>query len=108
MNVLLVNFRTKLTPVFSSSKIKGMFYLLVECSARLEKLIVNVTDQDNILDMRDLTENFTIDVIATCAFGIQTNKNNTLDCQFKTMARKLSRPGYKTTIWRMLRVALPR
>lgn len=100
--------RSKLTPTFSSNKIKRMFYLLTECSGQLERFIDNVAEQDeSIIDVRELVENFAMDVIGTCAFGIQTNAINSKDCEFKRMARKLSKPSYKTTIWRMLRPALP-
>lgn len=85
-----------------------MFYLLTECSGQLERFIDNVAEQDeSIIDVRELVENFAMDVIGTCAFGIQTNAINSKDCEFKRMARKLSKPSYKTTIWRMLRPALP-
>ncbi|XP_051160610.1 probable cytochrome P450 6a13 [Leptopilina boulardi] len=100
--------KSKLTPAFSPSKIKGMFYLLEECAGQLEKIIINVTkENESIVDTRVLAANYTIDVIGTCAFGIQTNAINSKDCEFKTMARKLSKSSLKTSIWRMLRPAMP-
>ena len=87
-----------------------MFYLLVECSTKLEILIANISRQEEpIIDVRELAANFTIDVIGTCAFGIQTNAlTDSEDSEFRKMARKLSKPSYKTTMWRMLRPALPK
>ena len=87
-----------------------MFYLLEECATQLEKQIVDVSFQgEPIIDVRELAANFTIDVIGTCAFGIKTNAlTDSENSQFKIMARKLSKSSYKTTLWRMLRPALPK
>lgn len=103
--------RSKLTPAFSSAKIKRMFYLLVECQEELRKLIVDTSRiheaTDEGVEVRELAAKFTIDVIGSCAFGIHVNALSNDDSAFRRMASRLSRPGYKATLWRMLRTALP-
>ncbi|XP_057339937.1 probable cytochrome P450 6a23 [Microplitis mediator] len=101
------NLRHKLTPVFSGGKIKKMFPLLQECGVILYKLI-NKTGGDAAVDVRELAVNFTIDVIGSCAFGIKINALTDEQSEFHCAVKKLSKPSYKSTLWRMLRTAIPR
>ncbi|XP_046599065.1 uncharacterized protein LOC107217959 [Neodiprion lecontei] len=99
--------RSKLTPTFSSGKIKRMFYLLAECSMEFERLIRRSVDRNKTLEVRALAAKFTIDVIGSCAFGIQINALADESSPFRSMAEKLSKPSYKTALWRMLRTSVP-
>lgn len=85
-----------------------MFYLLVECSEEFQKLIDRSSEAHRPIEIRELAAKFTIDVIGTCAFGIQINALTDEDSEFHRAAKKLSRPSYKATLWRMLRTAMPR
>ncbi|XP_076624229.1 putative cytochrome P450 6a13 [Colletes latitarsis] len=100
--------RSKLTPAFSSGKLKRMFYLLAECSEEFQKLIGASSKSDRPFEVRELAAKFTIDVIGTCAFGIQINALTDEESEFHRAATKLSKPSYKATLWRMLRTAMPR
>ncbi|XP_026296210.1 probable cytochrome P450 6a13 [Apis mellifera] len=100
--------RSKLTPAFSSGKLKRMFYLLAECGEEFEKLIDISSETDRPYEIRELAAKFTIDVIGTCAFGIQINALTDEESEFHRAAKKLSKPSYKATLWRMLRTAMPR
>ncbi|XP_033339723.1 cytochrome P450 6k1 isoform X3 [Megalopta genalis] len=100
--------RAKLTPAFSSGKLKRMFYLLEECSEEFQKLIDESSKTVRPIEARELAAKFTIDVIGTCAFGIQINALTDEESEFHRAAKKLSKPSYKTTLWRMLRTAVPK
>ncbi|XP_078033588.1 cytochrome P450 6a8 isoform X1 [Augochlora pura] len=100
--------RAKLTPAFSSGKLKRMFYLLEECSEEFQKLIDESSKNGRPIEIRELAAKFTIDVIGTCAFGIQINALTDEESEFHRAAKKLSKPSYKTTLWRMLRTAIPK
>ncbi|KAG7196585.1 hypothetical protein KM043_013078 [Ampulex compressa] len=99
--------RSKLTIAFSSGKLKRMFYLLVECGEEFRKHINASSVEDRPIEIRELATKFTIDVIGSCAFGIQINALSDEDSEFHKAAKKLSRPSYKATLWRMLRTAMP-
>lgn len=99
--------RSKLTPVFSPIKMRNMFYLLVECQKVLEKLMNETLINNAIVDVRELAGKFTIDVIGSCAFGIQINALTDVNSEFHKTAQKMSRPSYKSTLWRMLRSSIP-
>lgn len=100
--------RSKLTPAFSSGKLKRMFYLLAECGELFEKLIDASSETDRPYEIRELAAKFTIDVIGSCAFGIQINALTEEESEFHRAAKRLSKPSYKATLWRMLRTAVPR
>ncbi|KAL0106797.1 hypothetical protein PUN28_015384 [Cardiocondyla obscurior] len=101
--------RSKLTPAFSSGKLKQMFYLLVECCEELRRLIGEASrNGDQTVEVRELAAKFIIDVIGSCAFGIQINALTDDKSEFHRAAKKLSRPSYKATLWRMLRTAMPK
>ncbi|XP_012259524.2 cytochrome P450 6a2-like [Athalia rosae] len=99
--------RSKLTPTFSSGKIKRMFYLLAECSDEFEKMINHSLTGHEPVEVRELAAKFTIDVIGSCAFGIQINALHNEDSAFRIMATKLSKPSYRKALWRMLRTSMP-
>lgn len=99
--------RSKLTPTFSSGKIKRMFYLLGECSEEFQKIIRQSVAGNEPVEVRELAAKFTIDVIGSCAFGIQINALTNEQSAFREMARKLSKPSYTATLWRMLRTSMP-
>ncbi|XP_018359392.1 PREDICTED: probable cytochrome P450 6a14 isoform X2 [Trachymyrmex cornetzi] len=101
--------RSKLTPAFSSGKLKRMFYLLVECCEELQRLINEASNfGDQTVEVRELAAKFIIDVIGSCAFGIQINALTDEESEFHKAVKKLSKPSYKATLWRMLRTAMPR
>lgn len=62
--------RLILSPMFSTSKMKSMFYLLEQCAYNFEKF----TDDIKEFDVRDLMAEFTMDTITSCAFGVELNK----------------------------------
>lgn len=100
--------RSKLTPAFSSGKLKRMFYLLAECGEEFQKLIDASSETHRPFEIRELAAKFTIDVIGSCAFGIQINALTDEESEFHRTAKKLSKPSYTATLWRMLRTAMPK
>lgn len=98
-----------MTPAFSSGKLKRMFYLLVECGEELQRLIDTSCDaRRTVVEVRELAEKFSIDVIGSCAFGVQINALTDEESEFHRAAKRFSKPSYKATLWRMLRTAVPR
>ncbi|CAD0204566.1 unnamed protein product [Chrysodeixis includens] len=83
--------RQNLTTLFSSSKMKKMFYLLEKCNHTLEDMLARETSIDKVLETRDLGARYTMDCICSCAFGVDSmamskEPNNV----FKTVAGQLS------------------
>ncbi|XP_047511326.1 cytochrome P450 6B2-like [Pieris napi] len=63
--------RQNVTPLFSSAKMKKMFYLIEECSDNLDKVLFDLSKKPSV-EVRSLMSRFTIDCIGSCAFGVKT------------------------------------
>ncbi|KAL0127791.1 hypothetical protein PUN28_003203 [Cardiocondyla obscurior] len=95
--------RTRLSPIFTSGKLKDMFHLLLNCSDHFEKYLDQIVSKDGIVECRDLTSKFTTDVIGSCAFGLEINALKEENNQFQKMGRKIFRSTSKTVIRILLR-----
>lgn len=80
--------RTKLTPSFTSGKLKGMFQTMLECGLRLKLYVLPFAEGNGTLEMRDLMARFTTDVVASVAFGNEIDSINNPNQIFREMGRK--------------------
>ncbi|XP_053982814.1 uncharacterized protein LOC128878552 [Hylaeus volcanicus] len=91
--------RTRLSPVFTSGKIKEMFPLIVECSEHLDKYLEKLVAKGEPVECRELTAKYTTDVIGSCAFGIETNALSDQESEFRRMGKKV----FASTFWQLVR-----
>ncbi|KAI4462826.1 cytochrome p450 [Holotrichia oblita] len=84
--------RTKLTPTFTSAKIKTMFHLMITCAKMLEQQINECARSKTPMNVGDSVRRMTTDVIGSCAFGIETNsyKVGTLYRTLENIAVKMT------------------
>jgi cytochrome P450 family 6 len=61
--------RTRLTPAFTSGKLKGMFPIIQNVSDELVKLLKPMAAAEKTIDIRDLAGRYVIDCLASVAFG---------------------------------------
>ncbi|KAG5873359.1 hypothetical protein JTB14_000487 [Gonioctena quinquepunctata] len=85
------NMRVKLTPTFTSGKMKMMFPIVLEVSDHMVDAIKKCVDQKQDVEIREFLAKFTTDVIGTCAFGIECNSFNNPDAEFRKMGIKIFR-----------------
>ncbi|XP_076284688.1 cytochrome P450 6a2-like isoform X2 [Lasioglossum baleicum] len=81
--------RPKLTPMFTSGKLRDMFALMVECSKCLEGYLNSAVSIGEPVEIRELTAKYTTDVIGTCAFGINMNAINEENNEFRQMGKRI-------------------
>lgn len=79
--------RNKLSPAFTSGKLKEMFYLLLDCGNNFQRYMEKNVVKDEPIEVRDLTARFTTDVIGTCAFGLQMNAMADEESEFRKMGK---------------------
>lgn len=99
------NMRGKLSPFFSSGKLKTMYYLLDKIGDDMIKHINQRLDKDGKveLEMKELASLYATDIIASCAYGVEANCLENPDAEFRkagaaifaqTLKRKIEFPVF--------------
>ncbi|KAF4524102.1 hypothetical protein B566_EDAN007685 [Ephemera danica] len=99
--------RAKLTPTFTSGRMKAMFPLVLECVTRLEKFVEGIADSGQDVDIKDLLARYTTDVIGSCAFGIKCDSINDPNNEFRVMGRQMFHSNLFSALKRVIMLASP-
>ncbi|XP_067005237.2 probable cytochrome P450 6a13 [Anabrus simplex] len=99
--------RAKLTPTFTSGKMKMMYQLMAECSEELRQHLKDPANRGEELEMREVMAQFTTDIIGSCAFGLQMNSMKNSESEFRRMGRKAFEPSLKSSLRRLVLLMLP-
>lgn len=81
--------RAKLTPTFTSGKMKLMFPLIIDVASRLKRKLGEFAELNESADIKIINGRFTMDVIGSCAFGIECNSLFGEQKQFHEMGLKV-------------------
>lgn len=81
--------RVKLTPTFTSGKMKMMFDTLLDCGQPFVKSLAACADEAKPVEVKDALGRFTTDVIGSCAFGLDCNSFEHEDSEFRKFGRKV-------------------
>jgi len=81
--------RVKLSPIFTSFRLKQMFSLVSACAENLTKYIDLYSTKGKPLEMKEVAAKYSTDVISTCAFGIQSNCLMDPNAEFREFGRKI-------------------
>ncbi|CAG9810918.1 unnamed protein product [Chironomus riparius] len=74
--------RNKLSPAFSSGKLKAMFPTII----KLADKFTEIAETNTSLDVRDLGARFASDVLGSVGFGIECNAMSTNDSEYHKIA----------------------
>lgn len=100
--------RVKLSPTFTSGKIKGMFPTIKNCGKILENFVVkSVGSGNHIFDMRDLMARYSTNVISSVAFGVDNDCINDPNNIFRQMGQKIFQMTFKQSIIETLLFLVP-
>ncbi|EZA52989.1 Cytochrome P450 6B2 [Ooceraea biroi] len=99
--------RMKLSPVFTSGKLKEMFSLISDCAENLGQYVEKVAIKNEAVECRELTAKYTTDVIGTCAFGIEMNALSDEDSEFRKVGRAVFATSWLNVIRFRLRRSFP-
>lgn len=83
--------RSKVSPTFTSGKMKTMFHMILHVGDELIKHMNSIisTDADGAINVREYLARFTTDVIGTCAFGLDCNSIVNPKSEFREMGKKM-------------------
>ncbi|VEN50092.1 unnamed protein product [Callosobruchus maculatus] len=91
--------RAKLTPAFSSGKLKMMFQTIWKCSEALEDVLVEIEKSKEPMDAKDVLSRFTTDVIGNVGFGIECNSLKDPNSLFRIYGKRM----FDVSFWKMLK-----
>ncbi|XP_051155353.1 probable cytochrome P450 6a14 isoform X1 [Leptopilina boulardi] len=80
--------RSKLSPTFTSGKIKQFFPLMEKIGENLSKELNNRIQKSNTVEIKDLMGRFTTDVISSIAFGFECNSLQNPNTEFRVYGKK--------------------
>lgn len=101
------NLRTKLTPTFTTGKIKAIFSALLQLNGPLLKHIEQMVCTDQTVECYNLAVNHTTNGIISAAFGIDIDCFADPDNPFRKYGRRISAPSWKNTLRIMCSVLCP-
>ena len=82
------NLRSTFTPIFSSGKMKAMVKLFDETGTRLINHLDKLADNGKYFEAKDIFGKFSMDTIASCAFGVDAKTYDTTESAFVKHANK--------------------
>ncbi|XP_048237771.1 cytochrome P450 3A24-like [Haliotis rufescens] len=81
--------RNIISPTFSGNKLRSMCAKIDECAVTLTKNLAHAAENEEIITTKDYFGAFTMDVIASTAFGIDIDSQNNFHNVFITQAKKV-------------------
>ncbi|XP_023246794.1 probable cytochrome P450 6a14 isoform X1 [Copidosoma floridanum] len=75
--------RAKLSPIFTSGKLKQMFPLLKEIGDDLVKVCDKTIDKDDVIELKSMIGRYTADTISSTAFGFNCKSLDNPENEFK-------------------------
>lgn len=102
------NVRSKLTPTFSSGKLKAMFGTFIDCGLTLQTYLKKLIESDEMFDVREITACYSTNVIASVAFGVDVDTISDPNHDFRKYGRKIFERSIWTGFRQLIGVAAPK
>lgn len=88
--------RQRLTPTFTTAKLKNMFPLVVQCAEKLQLVGEDIVNKGGDCDVRELMARFTTEFIGACGFGIQMDTINDEHSLFRDLGKTIFKRSLKS------------
>lgn len=100
--------RNKLSPTFTSGKMKFMYPTMIEVGNKFERCLGRIlADGEQELEVKEMMARFTTDIIGTCAFGIECNSLDDPEAEFRRMGKMVFGSPRHSTIVSSLITSFP-
>ncbi|KAJ3659264.1 hypothetical protein Zmor_010963 [Zophobas morio] len=83
------NMRVKLTPTFTSGKMKMMFQTLADCTVGLKEIMDASATNRTSVNIKEILGRFTTDIIGSAAFGLECNSLKDPNAPFRKYGRRV-------------------
>ncbi|XP_065075010.1 cytochrome P450 6d3-like [Ochlerotatus camptorhynchus] len=90
--------RAKLTPTFTSGKLKGMLQTLVDTGIVMQDYVQTYAKDEDVVEIREIVARYNTDNIASIAFGIKIDSINNPNELFRQMGRKVFQPNFRNNM----------
>uniref|UniRef100_A0A1Q3FIT7 Putative cytochrome p450 n=1 Tax=Culex tarsalis TaxID=7177 RepID=A0A1Q3FIT7_CULTA len=91
--------RNKLSPTFTSGKIKYMFHTMQEIGEQFVQCFERYVERGESVDAKALCTRFTCDVVGSCAFGLNCNSLKNEGSELINIANRLFKPSPIDAMW---------
>lgn len=88
-NPMWKTIRSKITPVFSTIKMRQFHNLINEIANDLHENLERHVPDEKVIDMKEFIPLFTTDVIASCAYGVQANSLKDEKSEFRRQGKEI-------------------
>lgn len=102
------NLRGKLSPTFTSAKLKAMFSTFIDCGSTLQNYLENSINKNEVLDLREISARHSTNIIASIAFGIDIDTISQPNHEFRENGRKIFASTFLNAIRFFLKFIAPK
>lgn len=99
--------RQKLSPAFTSGKLKSMFSTILNVGDRLDKYIEPFAARGATIDIKELSSRYALDIVSSVIFGVEVDTINNPEHEFRVMAHKFNNPTVLNGLRLMLIIVAP-
>ncbi|XP_063828457.1 cytochrome P450 6B6-like [Ostrinia nubilalis] len=100
--------RHRMTPAFTSGKLKAMFPLIVERAEQLQARALDAARKGKAIDARDLMARYTTDFIGACGFGLDAGSLNEEESAFRKLGADIFKFDLRQVVVNVLKDNFPR
>lgn len=95
--------RATLSPAFTGTKMRQMLHLICQVGKQsVDTLKSKIDKNGQDFEMRDFVSKFTVDIMATTAFGIEVNSFENPDIEFQDVSKNVLNFESGTFIWKIV------
>lgn len=94
--------RVKLSPTFTSGKMKYMFKTLLDCGVPMIDHVNDLCGKRKPVDIKEILACYTTDIIGSCAFGLECNSFKDPNAEFRRNGREALAIGFSDLLMRFL------
>lgn len=84
-----------------------MIPIVVDCAIQLNDLVNSLVEEGSVIDVKDLMGRYTVDVIGSCAFGIDCNSIKDPNSEFRRFGKRALDFGFVKRMKYMVALAFP-